>query len=65
MILETIAIAFKSISKSKPLKRRKHFENDQDTYQVSMNIQFGISANPTHRVISKATTRFQNLEWYT
>jgi len=65
MMLETIVIAFKSRSKSKPLKRRKHFENDQDTYQVSMNIQFGRSANQTHRVPSRVTTRFQNLEWYT
>jgi hypothetical protein len=64
-MLETIAIAYKSRSKSKPLKRRNHFENGQGTYQVSMNIQFGRSANQTHKVPSMVITRFQNLEWST
>jgi len=56
MMPKIITVACKFRSKSEPLKRRKHFENSQGTYQVSMNIQFGRSANQTHRGPKRVTT---------
>jgi hypothetical protein len=62
MMPKTIIVACKSRSKSKPLKSRKHFENGQGTYQISMSIQFGKSANQTHRVPSMVTTLISRLQ---
>jgi hypothetical protein len=38
---------------NEPLKKKKHFKNDQTTYQTPMSIQLRRNADQTHRVPSK------------
>lgn len=36
--------------------RRRQFESGQSTYRILVNIQFGRSANQTHKIPNMATT---------
>jgi hypothetical protein len=55
-VLEIAIVACKLIKGFEPLRRMKHSENGQGTYQVLMNTQFGKSVDQTHKVPCRVTT---------